>query len=83
MLTWEQMLEPLIRGVSVGPREDGCRLVKTVSPVLAGGRKEGSKQEGTTSRILMVVIKYSNYELFRGLIYPYPRRLQVATCWVP
>ena len=32
------------------------------------GRKEGSKQEGTASRILMVVIKYSSYELFRGLI---------------
>lgn len=32
------------------------------------GRKEGRKQEGTASRILMVVIKYSSYELFRGLI---------------
>lgn len=32
------------------------------------GREEGRKQERTTSRILMVVIKFSSYELFRDLI---------------
>lgn len=33
-----------------------------------GGRGEGRKQERTTSRILMVVIKFSSYELFGDLI---------------
>ena len=46
-------------------------LLKQSFPSSSGrkeGSKEGRKQEGTTLRILMVVIKHSNYELFRGLI---------------
>ena len=46
-------------------------LLKQSFPSSSGrkeGRKEGRNQEGTASRILMVVIKYSSYELFRGLI---------------